>query len=278
MMKGDFHMHTRYSDGAYPPAVVLDMARNAGLTHVSITDHDSMEAYAEAVPAAAALGLNLMYGVELSTSLKGRDCHLLIYGMSPDHPLMKEVLQSQKTIRYNRAKGLLAMLKARGIDIHIDDVVASAGHLTLGRVHVARAMVEAGHVSTLKSAFDQHLVTVARKAPSPFPDVTDMIQRFRDAGALTVLAHPGNLYGFLELRSLVAAGLEGLECIHPSHDASLRTKYLDYARLCQLIPTGGSDFHGNKPEDHTLMGMVALTEPESTYFLERMDYASEHQR
>lgn len=278
MMKGDFHMHTRYSDGAYPPSVVLDVAKKAGLTHVSITDHDSMEAYPEAVPAAAALGLNLTYGVELSTSLKGRDCHLLIYGMPPDHPLMREVLQSQKTIRYNRAKRLLAMLKERGIDIHIDDVVASAGHLTLGRVHVARAMVEAGHVSTMKSAFDQHLVTVARKAPSPFPNVIDMIQTFRAAGALTVLAHPANYYGFLELKSLVSAGLEGLECIHPSHDAAQRAKYFDYARLCQLIPTGGSDFHGHKPEDHTLVGMVAMTEPESTYFLERMDYASEHQR
>lgn len=277
-MKGDFHMHTRYSDGAYPPAEVLDLAKKAGLTHVSITDHDSMEAYAEAVPAAAVLGIHLIYGVELSTSLKGRDCHLLIYGMPPEHPLMREVLQSQKTIRYNRAKQLLALLKERGIDLHIDDVVASAGHLTLGRVHVARAMVEAGHVATLKSAFDHHLVTVARKAPSPFPDVTHMIQRFRDAGALTVLAHPGNMYGFLELKSLVSAGLEGLECTHPSHDDALRTKYLDYARLCQLIPTGGSDFHGNKPEDHFMMGMVALSETESTLFLERMDYASEHQR
>lgn len=277
-MKADLHMHTRYSDGAFEPSVVLGLAKAVGLTHVSITDHDSMEAYRDAIPAASALGLNLIFGMELSTSFNGRDCHLLIYGMPPEHPLMIEVLGSQKTIRYNRAKRLLASLNERGIDIHIDDVVASAGHLTLGRVHVAQAMVEAGHASSVKSAFDLHLVSVARKAPSPFPDATDMIRRFRDAGALTVLAHPGNLYGYLELRSLVAAGLEGLECIHPSHDAALRAKYLDYARLCQLIPTGGSDFHGNKPDDHSLMGVVFLSESESTLFLQRMDYVNEHQR
>jgi predicted metal-dependent phosphoesterase TrpH len=272
MRIGDFHLHTRASDGAHSPSEVVRLAVDAGLTWISITDHDTMGAYAEAIPAAEAAGIGLTYGVELSTSLNRKDCHLLVYGMAPDHPVMRETLESQKSIRYTRIKALLALLNERGVDIDIQDVAASAGHLTLGRVHVAQAMVDAGVVPTMRAAFDMHLSAVARKTPSPFPTTQEIIARFKDAGAVTVLAHPGHLYSFLDLRELVSAGLQGIEVVHPSHDQSLRAKYIEYARICGLVVSGGSDFHGTKPDDRTLMGVVALHETESLTFLEHIDH------
>ncbi len=272
MRIGDFHMHTRASDGAHSPSEVVRMAAEAGLSWMSITDHDTMGAYAEAMPAAEAAGIGLTYGVELSTSLNRKDCHLLVYGMAPDHPTMRETLESQKAIRYTRIKALLGLLKERGVDIHVDDVAASAGHLTLGRVHVAQAMVESGAVPSLRAAFDMHLSAVARKTASPFPSTQEVIARFKDAGAVTVLAHPGHLYSFLDLRELVSAGLQGIEVVHPSHDQTLRAKYIEYARLCGLVVSGGSDFHGTKPDDRSLMGVVALHETESLTFLEHIDH------
>lgn len=251
------------------------MAAEVGISWISITDHDTMGAYAEAIPAAEAAGLGLTYGVELSTSLNRKDCHLLVYGMAPDDPLMRETLESQRAIRYTRVKALLGLLSERGVDIRIEDVVASAGHLTLGRGHVAQAMVAAGVVPSLRAAFDAHLSTVAKKSPSPFPPAHEIISRFKDAGALTVLAHPGAMYGYLDLRELVAAGLQGIEVVHPSHDAVLRNKYIDYARTCGLVVTGGSDFHGTKPDDRSLLGVVALHETESLTFLEHIEHVCE---
>jgi predicted metal-dependent phosphoesterase TrpH len=248
------------------------MAVDVGLSWISITDHDTMGAYAEALPAAKAAGIGLSYGVELSTSLNRKDCHLLVYGMAPDHPVMLEILESQKSIRYSRVKILLSLLRERGVNLSIDEVVASAGHLILGRVHVAQAMVEAGVVPSLRTAFDAHLSAVVQKTPSPFPATQEMIVRFRDAGAITVLAHPGNLYSFLDLRNLVSAGLHGIEVVHPSHDATLRNKYIEYARLCGLIVTGGSDFHGTKPDDRSLLGLVTLHEAESLTLLEHINH------
>lgn len=272
MRIGDFHIHTRASDGAYSPSDVVQLASEAGIAWISITDHDTMGAYDEAIPAAEAAGIGLTYGVELSTSLNRKDCHLLVYGMAPDHPVMRETLESQKSIRYNRVKALLTLLNDRGVDLHIEDVVASAGHLTLGRVHVANAMVDAGVVPTLRAAFDQHLSAVARKTPSPFPATQEVIARFREAGAVTVLAHPGSLYSFLDLRELVSAGLQGIEVVHPSHDHAMRTKFIEYARMCSLVTSGGSDFHGTKPDDRTVLGVVALHETESLTFLEHIDH------
>jgi len=277
MRIGDFHIHTRSSDGAHSPSDVVQMAYEAGISWMSITDHDTMAAYAEAIPAAEAAGIGLTYGVELSTSLNRKDCHLLVYGMSPDHPVMLETLESQKSIRYNRVKALLVLLNERGIDLRIEDVVASAGHLTLGRVHVANAMVEAGVVPTLRAAFDQHLSAVARKTPSPFPATEDIIARFKEASAVTVLAHPGSLYSFLDLRELVSAGLQGIEVVHPSHDVTLRSKYVEYARMCGLVVSGGSDFHGTKPDDRSLLGVVALHETESLTFLEHIEHVCDIQ-
>lgn len=278
MRIGDFHLHTRASDGAHSPSEVVRMAADAGLSWISITDHDTMGAYDEAIPAAEAAGIGLTYGVELSTSLNRKDCHLLVYGMAPDHPTMRETLESQKTIRYTRIKALLGLLKERGVDIHVDDVAASAGHMTLGRVHVAQAMVDAGIVPTLRAAFDQHLSAVARKTASPFPSTQEVIARFKDSGAVTVLAHPGHLYSLLDLRELVSAGLHGIEVVHPSHDQALRDKYNEYARLCSLVVSGGSDFHGTKPDDRTLMGLVALHETESLTFLDHIDHVCDIHR
>ncbi len=278
MRKGDFHVHTRMSDGAFSPSDVVRMAKNEGIQWLSITDHDSMDAYSEAVPAAQALDMTLICGVELSTSLNQKDCHLLVYGLAADHPVMRETLQSQKSIRYTRAKALLDTLRERGIDVSIEDVAATAGHLTLGRMHVANTLVAAGIVPTLRAAFDQYLSFNGRKSLSPFPSVFDMIDRFRGAGAITVLAHPGTLYNFTDLQRMVAAGLQGIEIVHPSHDATLRKKYQDYATLCGLIHTGGSDFHGTKPDDSSLLGTVALNEYDSLKLIERIEHVCEPQR
>lgn len=254
MSGGDLHLHTRFSDGALAPAELLRLIRSKGLETLSITDHDTMEAYAEAIPMAQELGLRLIPGVEVSTTFKGEDCHVLVYGLGADDPAWQAHLKRQKSIRYHRAKSIVGELSAAGVDITLEEVIALAGHLTLGRFHIARVLVAKGAASTTKEAFDKWLSPVSSNFHPVFPDTIAVIRDVNAMGGLAVLAHPGGDFSYTDMKTLVDAGLGGIEAAHPKHDARVRRKWMEYAQRVGIVSTGGSDYHGHRTGEERHIG------------------------
>ncbi len=262
MAATDLHLHTHCSDGRLAPADLVARVAEAGVTCCSITDHDTMAAYADALPAAEAAGIELIPGVELSTRYDGADAHLLVYGLPADDPFLAPVLESQKRIRYSRMQDLLSGLGRDGVRIPIDRVAAEAGHWVLGRVHLARVLVADGHATDIRDAFDRWLGRRHTLPVSPFPELLPLLPAIREAGGVSVLAHPGRNYSYLDLRRFVLGGLQGIEVRHPSHAEAKERSFRNYARLTGLIPTGGSDFHGHKPGDTDHIGRFGLAPAE----------------
>lgn len=253
----DLHLHTRCSDGALAPAALVRLVASHGVDTFSITDHDTMAAYGEAAPVAAEAGLKLIPGVEMSTRFGRDDLHILVYGLDPDNTRWSARLRSQSSIRYQRAKELVAALSAKGASITIEDVIAEAGHLTLGRHHIARVLVRSGIAPTIKAAFDRWIVPVSDAVTVRFPDSTDIIAEARDLGGIAVLAHPGPTFPYPDIKTLVDAGLGGVETAHPRHDERVRRKWTDYAARVGILSTGGSDFHGHRSGEEGNIGRYA---------------------
>lgn len=254
MAPSDLHLHTRWSDGALSAADLIRLVAARGVETFSITDHDTMDAYAEAMPAAIAAGLNLVPGVELSTRFGREDLHLLVYGLGPDEPLWAERLRTQKSVRYQRAKEIIGALVAKGAAITVEEVIAESGHLTLGRHHIARVLVRSGIAPTVKAAFDRWIVPASETLTATFPPAVDVIAEVRGLGGIPVLAHPGPTFPYPDIKTLVDAGLGGIEVAHPRHDDRVKRKWTEYANRVGILATGGSDFHGHRSGEEGNIG------------------------
>lgn len=254
MSASDLHLHTRYSDGALTPADLVRLVGERGLKVFSITDHDTMDAYAEALPLAQSAGLNLIPGVELSTRFGREDLHILVYGLTLDEPRWRDRLQQQKSIRYQRAKDIVAAISAMGAALAIEDVIAEAGHLTLGRHHIARVLVRQGIAPTIKAAFDRWIIPVSESVTVSFPDVIGILGEVRELGGVAVLAHPGPTFPYPDMKTLVDAGLGGVEVAHPRHDDRAKRKWSEYSLRVGILATGGSDFHGHRAGEEGNIG------------------------
>jgi 3',5'-nucleoside bisphosphate phosphatase len=250
----DLHLHTRCSDGALAPADLVRLVASRGVHTFSITDHDTMDAYADASPLAAQLGLRLIPGVELSTRFGRHDLHLLVYGLDADEPGWASRLQQQKSIRYRRVKDILTALRAMGVAMTIDDVVAEAGHLNLGRHHIARVLVQAGYASGIQAAFDRWILPASASITVRFPDSLDLIAEVRRRGGVSILAHPGATFPYPDIKVLVDGGLAGIESAHPRHDERVKRKWTDYAQRVGILSTGGSDYHGHRSGEEANIG------------------------
>lgn len=247
----DLHMHSTVSDGSLPVEELVSAVHMAGVTVFALTDHDSVDGLPTARAHAARLGIELINGVELSTRHESMELHILGYGFDPEHPLLTEKLLSQKAARHSRLPALVTKLNDLGLAITIDDVYRAAGDSNPGRPHVARALVALGLVRDTDDAFRRYLgdaapANVRKTVPSP----AEAISWIHAAGGKAVWAHPlarpiQRQGGFDTLcRELAAAGLDGLEEIHPSQDLGVRRKIRQVARELGLRLSGGSDFHG----------------------------------
>lgn len=253
----DLHAHTDASDGSLSPEALVARASELGLEALGICDHDTLAGYELAVPAAAAAGLELICGVELSTRhpLRGRPdslaLHLLGYFLSGEPgEEFRSWLKSTQEKRRDRNRRLAARLERLGVNVALEEVEALGRHLT-GRSHFARLMVEKGYVHSVQEAFDLYLGErapgyVARRGPS----TVEAIRQVRQAGGMPVLAHPrrslqGAGDGLEEVVSeLHAAGLGGLEVYHSDHTPQDQVRLEGLAASLGLAATGGSDFHG----------------------------------
>ncbi len=243
----DLHAHTDESDGQFSPAELVGYARGRGIRVLGVTDHDTVAGIPAAVAEAGRHGdIEVVPGVELSSSVDGHEVHLLGYFVDPgDRPFLDR-LAALAAARRRRVERMAARLAEIGAPITADRVFALAGPGTVGRPHVARALVEAGHAADVPDAFDRFIGT-GRPGYVPREPVTpeDAVALVLAAGGVPVLAHP---YGTGDPEAIVARlvpiGLLGLEAEYGAYRPEARAELRALADRYGLVTTGGSDFHG----------------------------------
>jgi predicted metal-dependent phosphoesterase TrpH len=256
----DLHVHTTASDGAFSPAEIVRMALDAGLRAVAITDHDSMEGVDEAVAAAAGSGLAVIPGVEMSADMARGEAHILGYFLDAHNPESAELLAALRRSRRVRAQRMVEKLQALGMSITWDRVEAIAGGGAVGRPHLARALAEAGYVSSISEAFARW---IGREGPAYVERYRlkpeEATQKVVQWGGLPVLAHPSYVADLSSLLPpLVRAGLVGLEAYYTGYSPEQTASLLRVARLNGLVGTGGSDFHGPSVVANAVLGGVGV--------------------
>ncbi|HZI97740.1 MAG TPA: PHP domain-containing protein [Actinomycetales bacterium] len=249
-MRIDLHTHSTVSDGTQPPAEVVAAAVEAGLDVVALTDHDSAAGWGEAAGAARRLGITLVPGAEISCQWRGVSVHLLSYLHDPEHPGLLGELTRARSSRERRAERMVELIDA-DYALTWDDVAAlAAPGATLGRPHIADALVARGHVATRDEAFTSILATGSPYFVGHYaPDPVVAVELVRAAGGVPVFAHPkasrrGYTVGDHVIEAMVAAGLAGLEVDHRDHSEPDRARLREIAASHDLIVTGSSDYHG----------------------------------
>lgn len=255
----DLHLHSAHSDGTEPPAQVIAAAHRHGIRTAALTDHDTTSGWAEAAEAATSVGMTFLPGMELSTQWEWRSVHVLAYLVDPDDPALRAETDRIRRSRLDRARTMADRI-ARDYDLHWDDILAqTTDGATVGRPHIADALVSRGYVRDRAEAFRSILSPdgeyyVSLYAPDPVTAV-DLVAR---AGGVAIVAHPAGRAGVLPTRMLermLDAGLAGFELGHRENlERGLETlRRLVTAR--DLIVTGSSDYHGlgkpNVPGEHT---------------------------
>lgn len=266
-MRIDLHTHSSRSDGTDTPTQLVTNAVSAGLDVIALTDHDTTVGWEEARVAAAATGLVLVPGIEISTLFEGRSVHLLGYDFDPEYAPLVDELERLRGGRDDRLPRIIRRLNALGVEISMEDVRRhSPGAAVTGRPHVADALVEAGYVADRKAAFDEFLAEgrpgyIERYAA----DVFRAVELVTEAGGRAVVAHPWSRGSEEVLTSdvfekLASVGLAGIEVDHQDHGPAEREQLRHLARRLNLAYTGSSDYHGTGKVDHDLG--VNTTEPE----------------
>ena len=266
-MRIDLHIHSTASDGSLSPAGVVSAARAGGLHIVAIADHDTIAGIVPAQQAAEGT-LHVIPALELSTYHEGGELHMLGYFVNPDDPTLQHFGSRASTRREERMKDMLDRLDRVGIHVRYADVLAAAGPKpeSIGRPHLARALVQRGYVTTMSDAFDRYIgddgpAFVATRLLDP----GEAIELIHAAGGIAVWAHPRS--DMLEplLPALVEQGLNGLECYRPRVSPADAERIADLAQRNGLVVTGGSDWHGDW---HGPLGSFAVERDDVAAFLE----------
>jgi len=267
----DLHLHTYHSDGTRSPKEVVDVARTHGLDIIAISDHDNLAAFYEIHSYAAEHGVTLIPAIELSCLFEGVDVHVLAYAFDPHDEQIDARLRGFRETRQRRGYAIVERLRALGYDIRAERVDQLAGGGAMGRPHVARALVEAGYVSSVAEAFDKLLGTgKPGYVEKERFRVNEAVSLIRNAGGLTSVAHP-TLYPDHEqlVPRLLDSGIDGVEVMHPQVDELNRERYTNLARFRGKMVTGGSDDHGTVKTSETL-GTVKVPETMIGPILERL--------
>ena len=270
MAIGDFHLHSTASDGVHTPTWVMETAAAKGVRILSLTDHDSTEGFAEAKQAADRLGLRLIPGIELSTDLGKADVHLLGFGVNIASRPLQEFLSWQREGRIGRTRKIVEILRANGMPVEVDRVMAIAGEATVGRPHVARALVEGGFVASVQEAFDLWLgngkaADVDREKLEP----ADAIKIIHENGGVVFVAHAiyiGEDYP-AAVTQLAGWGLDGIETYYKQYDAETVEKHRALAAALGLATSGGSDYHGLGNPDDRAIGDIPFPDEEVDRFV-----------
>lgn len=251
LFRADLHCHSTCSDGSLTPKQLLDLSLQKGLQALSITDHDTVEAYQEALPEAKRLGIRLLPGVEFSCEHRSLSIHILAYSFDPFHPLLVDFCHKHKERRLTRCQKILEKLAQGGVHIDSKELFAKmASNTTIGRPHIAQEMVNKGIVPNIQQAFARYLGEGCKAyIPSSSSSVEETLDLIHQAGGLAVLAHPILIKKSKVFAELLTLDLDGLEGFYANFSADQERPFIEKGEKRGLLITGGSDFHGNaKPQ------------------------------
>jgi predicted metal-dependent phosphoesterase TrpH len=259
--KIDLHTHTTASDGTLTPTQLVQRAAEVGITTLAITDHDSTEALPEALPVAKELGIRLIPGVEFGTNWRSTEVHMLGYFFDSNHPQMSQTLADLREGRLDRGRRMVEELHSLGLsDVTWERVEQIAAGGSVGRPHVAQALIDRGHATSVNDAFDKYLgrgkpAYVERTQITP----KECIALVHSAGGVVSLAHPTWVTDVEKLLpTLLEAGLDGIETYYGLYTPDQIAWLESLARQYNLVPTGGTDFHGHPGLLHADLGDVSV--------------------
>ena len=274
MTTGDFHLHSTASDGVQSPTWVMETAAKQGVRFLSLTDHDTTDGLPEAQEAADRLGLRLIPGMEISTDVGKVDAHLLAYGFEVDAHEIQDFMRTMREGRKQRLTTMVRILREAGMPIEESRVLDIAGEASVGRPHVARALVEKGYVATVQEAFDTWLgngkpADVNRDRLDP-ADSINLIHRY---GGVIFIAHPifmGDDYG-VPVERLASWGADGIETYYKNYPPEAVRYHEELAAASGLARSGGSDYHGLGNPDDREIGDIDFPDEHVQSFLRFID-------
>ncbi|QGT99633.1 putative metal-dependent phosphoesterases (PHP family) [Candidatus Syntrophocurvum alkaliphilum] len=248
----DLHIHTTASDGMFSPEQIIKYSIEFGLFGIAITDHDTIDGLEPALNYNSSTGSKLKFipGIELNTELNDIEVHILGYFIDYKNQALKNRLQEVRECRYERAQKMINKLRSMGFQITFDYVKQLAQGDLIGRPHVAQALMAKGYVFSLKEAFDKY-ISKGRAAYVPRYKFTpnEAINLIKQAGGISVLAHPGLIKDQRLINEVVDMGVEGIEAYYPEHSDSQINRFLSFSSEKKLYVTGGSDFHGTSGDE-----------------------------
>ncbi|RNA64524.1 PHP domain-containing protein [Prosthecochloris sp. ZM_2] len=257
--KADLHIHTKCSDGIFTPEEIVLKAKKSGLKAISITDHDSVSGIDKAKPLATQHGVELINGVEMSSTYQGHDIHILGYFFDHKNPELQRYLDHCRHLRTRRAERMVQKLAKMGVKIEIEQIILKAQNGSVGRPHIAAVLQDGGFVRSFSEAFSKYL---GSHSPAYVKSIethpADIIKLINEASGLSFLAHPGQNVPDEILRQLITFGLDGIEIIHPSHDPYKQNYYKEIANEYFLLFSGGSDYHGLKDQEEDHFGQITI--------------------
>ena len=258
MKYADLHVHTTESDGTLTPQLLVKAALKSSLAAIAIVDHDTVGAIAEAQTAAAGTDLEIIPGLELTAQHENQEIHILGYFLDYHNELLLEKLKIVALNRVERVYKIVKNLKDLGLSLDPQTVFDISGRGTVGRLHIAKSLLQDGLVDSTAEAFRKYIgdkspayVLGFRFTPS------EAIALIKQAGGVAVIAHPYMLHNDALIPEFAGYGLQGIEVYYPEHSQSMINFYLDLAKKLNLLVTGGSDFHGAVKPDVKL-GMIKI--------------------
>ncbi len=255
----DLHIHTNASDSTFGPEDVIFNAKNVGLSAVGITDHDTVDSLDRALLLGKEAGVEVIPGIELSAEEGTAEIHILGYFINHKDAAFAATLKMLRESRLERAKLIIQKLKTQNVNLELEDVLKLTQSFTsVGRLHIARALKDAKHVSTIGDAFRRYIgqngpAYVGKHKMSPL----EVIRLIKAAGGASVIAHPAVLNNDELVKKLITMGLDGIEVYHTEHNTAAVERYKNMAKANGLAMTGGSDCHGMS-KNKMLLGTILI--------------------
>lgn len=272
-IKADLHTHTNYSDGVHSPEELILKVKEAGIKYLAITDHDNVDVIEEASELGKKYDIDIIPGCEISSEHNGKETHILAYFIDYKNQELLDYLLNFRKERMKRAEKIVQRLNELNIPVKLSEVLKHVkGSASIGRPHIAIALVEGGYVDNYYEVFNRYIGD-DKPAYVKKPNISskDAIKLINRCGGLSFIAHPGkNLRDSNTLFELIEHGVDGIEVIHPSHTEYDIEYFRDIASQYFLLESGGSDYHGGRINDASILGKYYITEQKITAMKNRL--------